>query len=110
MSLYSALAPLTCPMIMRKDGSSCSFKGCIQPLTHLNDSVYNMNTLPGINDKRRFLLVAPPDTLSLAELSMNIIVSHNGLKYELLRAEPMFLGTRLSHWEGTLRCLGEDVP
>ena len=97
-------------MVIRKDGTPYTFNGCIQPLSHLNDGVYNMNTMPGINDKRRFLLVAPADAMSAADLELEIFISCNGLRYELLRAEPMYLGTAITHWEGTLRCLGEDVP
>ena len=96
-------------MLLLRDGdtsSAVTFKGCIQPASPMDDSVFRLRTKPGVNDKRRFLFICPPELLSLEDLERQIEVQHNSLRYELLRCEPMYIGQELSHWEGVLRCLG----
>lgn len=97
-------------VLRNKETGSKKISGCIQPLSTTREYSFDSYTMPGKQDKRRFLLFAPPDGFSLQDRYQEITLVHKGLSYALLRLEPLYFGEQLSHWEGVLRLIGEETP
>lgn len=85
------------------DGKTQSFRGIISPLNaKKTDSTREL--LPaGLELDLRYYLICEASALSDGRPGKKIAA--DGAEYELLRAEPVYFGSELSHWEAVLRLL-----
>ena len=88
------------------------FTGLIQPSDAGSDSGFREPTPPGLADRRRFTLFAPPDAFDANEqgLAVGSTVSTDGVSYRILRAEPFYLSAELTHWECVMRTIPNQTP
>lgn len=62
------------------------------------------NTRLGKMNKEEYLLIADPSAIIPGETALT--VAADGKLYQVLRAEPIFVGGGIGHWEGVLRLKG----
>ena len=108
MNLHSVINELGQPVRLKCAGHGewREFIGIIQPIMNSGDP--DIPTPPGIAERRKYLLVAPPEAFCGQHEGCRATVSSGGLLYELLGAEPMMLSGNITHWEGILRKIGRD--
>ena len=58
----------------------------------------------GITNDEAYMLIAAADAMDSAVGEKTLVC--RGLEYEILRTEPIFIGTELSHWESVMRLKG----
>lgn len=79
-------------------------KGFIQPAALPPAERPEARTAAGSISRGRHLLIAEAEALLPGE--KDVTVRFRDEEYILLRAQPVYAGDRLSHWEGTLRLKG----
>ena len=109
MNFQSVITELGQPLRLKcaGDGEWREFTGIIHPIMGSGEAA--IPTPPGITDRRKYLLVAPPEVFCGQHEGCRATVSGGGMLYELLRAEPMTLAGEITHWEGVLRKVGRDA-
>ncbi|MEG1633332.1 MAG: hypothetical protein RR314_04700 [Oscillospiraceae bacterium] len=78
-----------------------STRGYIEPIDGSDTLRYSRPTRPGRVNAEEYLLIVGPS--GIAEGETEISVTAGGRVYRLLRAEPIYVGGRIGHWEGVLR-------
>lgn len=112
-SLYSQISEPSTSMTVirnRREEDFQEIQGVIQATSTQNDRQFNLPVPQGLNDKRRFLLIAPPEAFSPDDWFKTLEIVHKDLRYEVLRIDAMFLGNDVTHWEGILRLVGRNTP
>lgn len=79
-------------------------KGFLSPLNATDTENLRKSTRPGRVKGEKYLLIAEPTAIAAGETE--VVVTADGVAYELLRAEPVYVGEILGHWEGVLRLKG----
>ena len=83
-------------------GQEVQTRAFLQPvLDRREDRWQSLPTPLGEARRDRFLYLGPPDA-PLEGLEENWL-QWNGRKYEIMQAQPIYVGRRLSHWWGLLR-------
>ncbi|HHU21921.1 MAG TPA: hypothetical protein GXZ52_00650 [Clostridiales bacterium] len=79
-------------------------RGFIQPIVFSDTEKLDVRSQAGSVNRCKYLLIAEAGALLPGE--KNVSVSSRDWEYSLLRAQPIYVGGRLSHWEGVLRPKG----
>ncbi|MGI5935763.1 MAG: hypothetical protein ACOX7I_03010 [Oscillospiraceae bacterium] len=79
-------------------------RGFIQPIAFSSKEMPEVRTAAGSSNRGRYLLIAEAEALLPGERDVSVISGE--AEYALLRAQPVYVGGRLSHWEGVLRLKG----
>lgn len=79
-------------------------RGYISPIDAADPEKFHKNTRPGRVNGEKYLLIAEPAAIVQGEMGLTVTAA--GKVYEVLRAEPVYVGGRLGHWEGVLRLKG----
>jgi hypothetical protein len=79
-------------------------KGFVSPLHPTETENLRKSTRPGKVNGEKYLLIAEPAAIVRGET--DVVVTADGKVFELLRAEPVYTGGTVGHWEGVLRLKG----
>jgi len=79
-------------------------RGFVSPLDGTDTENLRTAARPGRINKERYRLIAESAAIVAGETA--VVVTADGISYELLRAEPVFVGENIGHWEGVLRLKG----
>ena len=83
-----------------------SSKGIVFPKAPENAHIVHRPLAPGVANDESYMLIAATETLPEAKVGAKLCAG--GLEYEILRFEPIMLGTELSHWEAVMRLRGAE--
>ena len=100
--LEAALGTYGQAVTIRHGETATACRAFLQPvLDRREDRWQSLPTPLGEARRDRFLYLGPPDA-PLEGLEEGWL-QWNGRKYEIMQAQPIYVGRRLSHWWGLLR-------
>lgn len=79
-------------------------RGFISPIDAADTENLRKSTSPGKMNREKYLLIAEP--AAIAEGETALLIAADGKVFEVLRAEPVYAGGGIGHWEGVLRLKG----
>lgn len=79
-------------------------RGFISPLHATDTENQRKSTRPGKVRGEKYLLIA--EYAAIGDGETEVTVTADGKVYEVLRAEPVYAGENIGHWEGVLRLKG----